>query len=1390
MEELHHSNPYEQQLYALFKSYDLNKNECLDKRELNSLCEALELDEGRTAALFKALTHVNKVSFSAFKEALLKILDGSSTTSDWSTEDDVSREPSPDREVSPKFVFGEKKYGRRSKPEKGVKCISEEIIEDDFKDCDGYRSSTPLSKEIGPTCVPSSKSSTSQQLDPEILTQTEIALRTAWEKLGLSTNGFMQRNQFSSLCCALGFNSLSPQEVEDLFRKLDTDRDNQISFKELLKLLRNSDLLSSEPVMAPSPDVSAQEFQNTTEFSGVDLTSPGVVSIDTLSELWETAGLSNPASLLHDLGLSHKSEVNISHVSSMLDKELANFQRCENGSTESLQVTLLMASLAISQFQIKMYRCCLDQMEHSQDKLYADLNAANERATLLAQEVDDHHARMEKATQQQIKLLEQKHAEQMKQLSLQLLNEREQLREQSSQLEAKLEKSRAEETKLKSDLSSLQNEYNQVERENQCLKASVEEKEKFISQVDIQAREIITLHERVHELEESNQQVALLIEKLNQLQTENASLRDQNDELTVEIESTNRRQLLGNKRRGNSSPYQPKEDGDSPRLGKVRRYSTQNDLSLETSQMQELAIQPVCIGGSLQVECDDSVIFNSSCEVDSVENNKSSSDDEGSAASTNKSLRMSAIVEENEMLRSQLKEMRATLEDCRLKLSREYSIQNIPLEGPDINSSCKVVSNIWAENKYLKNQLEEIKSTLTECQTKLAKVLPSITKDEETETENLGEINPEVKAKLLEIQAVLESLPDADFALPTADTSRNIKKKAPSDEKNKTSEDPGSDGSQNAFLQINLNEVQSRITKIIEANKICNFENSVLKSQISNLLTQISKKKENKEEIPWNINDLSMKNSSHTENISCSTLSNNFTDLSNYAFDLPSKHLQENQFCSLDSYKLNKNNLNVVSNRSDPDAFRMSSISNNLISSIPKEKTIYVNNLEAELLSKNYKNVEVPNSGINESVQLFMNKIFCDSDGKCDSFPSLKSESEETSAVNLDKLRESFQSPLKIWKLATLEAFLEERDSLLLKCSKVETLSQENNELNDAIKQYKNELSEKEDSIKKLTEKCETLEKGIELLKDEYEECENYWNDKLDEERRLFDEEQKISNEKYADLEKKIQEYASLFSNPVDETTTLPTIEERGDLEKQFIDLEEEFELFRKKASLELEDKETEMNLLKELLNQQQAEKCSVEVQTHSNADFVSTCTSCSLEKADVPEIKISFPQEELQSAIEKLKAERKRLDADCRNLKFRKSDLLRQLSNFRRTNVTYSNPYGLHILNSVTTKLYQTEMKCRHLQSALKHQKRLVEKLLSGSWEDHHSDLLQARKTLKSTQDKLAEQVELSYQQMEKLRKADTIAKDLYIENAKLMEMLRYKQFCSCTHGSLTHSL
>lgn len=49
------------------------------------------------------------------------------------------------------------------------------------------------------------------------------------------------------------------------------------------------------------------------------------------------------------------------------------------------------------------FRSSLEQMIGERDKLRNDLAEANERASLLAQEVDDRHARMEKASQMQIK---------------------------------------------------------------------------------------------------------------------------------------------------------------------------------------------------------------------------------------------------------------------------------------------------------------------------------------------------------------------------------------------------------------------------------------------------------------------------------------------------------------------------------------------------------------------------------------------------------------------------------------------------------------------------------------------------------------------------------------------------------------------------------------------------------------------------------------------------------------------------------------------------------------------------------------------------------------------------------------------------------------------------
>lgn len=90
---------------------------------------------------------------------------------------------------------------------------------------------------------------------------------------------------------------------------------------------------------------------------------------------------------------------------------------------------------------------------------------------------------------------------------------------------------------------------------------------------------------------------------------------------------------------------------------------------------------------------------------------------------------------------------------------------------------------------------------------------------------------------------------------------------------------------------------------------------------------------------------------------------------------------------------------------------------------------------------------------------------------------------------------------------------------------------------------------------KQLTERCQELERSLDLLKAEYEECEDYWAAKLEEERQLFEQEQKISDEKFAELIHKITEYEELIS-PSDKSKSngrLSPIEEKFNLEQQVI---------------------------------------------------------------------------------------------------------------------------------------------------------------------------------------------------------------------------------------------
>ncbi|KAL1139473.1 hypothetical protein AAG570_006457 [Ranatra chinensis] len=119
-----------------------------------------------------------------------------------------------------------------------------------------------------------------------------------------------------------------------------------------------------------------------------------------------------------------------------------------------------------------------------------------------------------------------------------------------------------------------------------------------------------------------------------------------------------------------------------------------------------------------------------------------------------------------------------------------------------------------------------------------------------------------------------------------------------------------------------------------------------------------------------------------------------------------------------------------------------------------------------------------------------------------------------------------------------------------------------------------------------LKQRCSDLETSLELMRVEYEKTEDYWSNKLDEERKLFELDQQQSDEKFIELELKIQEYAEMLSNEQGRkhNQLLPPIEERDYLEKQFMDLEEEYESYRHSVESELAQKDSDIAHLEQAL--------------------------------------------------------------------------------------------------------------------------------------------------------------------------------------------------------------
>uniref|UniRef100_A0A1A9ZK96 EF-hand domain-containing protein n=1 Tax=Glossina pallidipes TaxID=7398 RepID=A0A1A9ZK96_GLOPL len=149
----------------------------------------------------------------------------------------------------------------------------------------------------------------------------------------------------------------------------------------------------------------------------------------------------------------------------------------------------------------------------------------------------------------------------------------------------------------------------------------------------------------------------------------------------------------------------------------------------------------------------------------------------------------------------------------------------------------------------------------------------------------------------------------------------------------------------------------------------------------------------------------------------------------------------------------------------------------------------------------------------------------------------------------------------------------------------VESLKKRITELEELLKQAQELPSQQSNSSLTLPseERCRELETSLEQMQRAYEDCEDYWQAKLGDERALFEkerqiyeEEQQESDKKFTELMEKVREYEEQFSKD----GRLSPIEEKCQLEQQYADLEIEMESLKENNCKMLEQKSKEIETL------------------------------------------------------------------------------------------------------------------------------------------------------------------------------------------------------------------
>eukprot|EP00063_Salmo_salar_P034688 XP_014009523.1 PREDICTED: ninein-like protein isoform X1 [Salmo salar] len=579
-------NRYVAQLKEEFDSCDTTGTGYLDKEELSSLCHKLSLDAHLPVLLDTLLGphHYARVNFEEFKEGFVAVL---SRSLDFSTSEEESSylEPVVPEEVKPKFVKGTKRYGRRSHPDRPDSELPAEL-----EDSPPFRTEQ---KELSPAGVRRAKLRRSTSLEsveslksdeetgsqkdtihqtfeaqgqqkrwkrdssgsplqspgprPEV---SDSQMRAVWEELGVGGGGFLNRQELSLVCDHLGLQDLNSEELDALFRKLDTDLDGRVSLRKFQKGLFREKGVPVPTSSTPIRHNPHRSLQQAFEERIVRSTSPsllsatvgqrlltrlddgsGCTSPERVITLWNEEGIKNSRDILQTLDFPLEERVSLAELTLALDNELLV---SGNG--------IHQAALISYKNEIQFLQVLADQACQERDKVKADLEWADKRNLQLVREVDDRHTTIESLNETKIKGLEQEFRDRLAALRSESEQESEVLLQQVERERAKLKEEvevlHAQDASLQEEICNATQENRCLEEEGSVLKGKLSEAENTISKLQRDLDQLLL--DKFGSLDPNNtgllNQEERFSEIIKEYELQCRELRDRNDELNSEVE--------------------------------------------------------------------------------------------------------------------------------------------------------------------------------------------------------------------------------------------------------------------------------------------------------------------------------------------------------------------------------------------------------------------------------------------------------------------------------------------------------------------------------------------------------------------------------------------------------------------------------------------------------------------------------------------------------------------------------------------------------------------------------------------------------------------------------------------------------------------------------------